>query len=87
MWIAAAVFVWCVAVGLLWQLDCWIFYSCVRGMGRGGVLRGVLQCCLCGRVIALVLGGCDWLFRSSTNNNISVCGWCNFFFFFYVGLG
>ena len=35
---AAAVFVWWVVVGLLWQLDWQVFCSCVRGMDSRGVL-------------------------------------------------
>ena len=36
-----------VVIGLLWQLDWWVFSSCVLGMDSKGVLQGVLPTSTC----------------------------------------
>ena len=60
------------------------------GLGAWAAGECSEECCLLVRVIASGIGWgvfgykCWGLLRSSTNNKISVCGWCKFGFLFIL---
>ena len=71
VWTAAAVVVWCMVVGLLWQLNWRVFaprsVACVvRVIALVNRVSSIWQVWLAINVVGM--------FRSSTNKEISVCG-------------